>query len=409
MRARLLATGLCDLGGELIAPSPTSPPGSTVGLSTPRRRQPYPTVRKPTFPKVLAQAALLTLAGATLSSCVAYSRYEATALAMEKYKALAESRGDSIDELNWAHLQTYRENEALQHEARLRDTELHSTRTQYAQLQVANTDVVSRYDRSLALSTFENEGNFSARQRLTEAATRREGDAIRADRRVEALGELIESQESEIEELTDQLDSYRDVRARRDEEAVQRRLRTTPIAVPPPAPRPDVRYGVPSPQQIQERADRLHRLIGFEELEPLRVHGSLVSITDEGHQYVVRASESATFKNARRVGLAVTGEIIARQLASLLYGRDQLELIVHPVSKREGSATRVSNIEREQASALVDALVEQGIHPANVRAMDDAQFAGRVTRHGQLKSDSSMDGEVVFVIAARPTDGMSMR
>ena len=360
---------------------------------------------------VLAKAALFCVVSVALSSCVAYTRYEATALAMEKYRALAESRGDSIEEMRWAHLKTYRENEALEHEARLRDTELHSTRTQYAQLQVANTDVVSRYDRSLALATFENEGNYSARQRLSEAALRREADAIRATRREEAMASLVETQETEIDELQDEIAVMREVNARRTEAAEEIRTRVKPIREPREVPsESELRYRIPTSEALREQARRLGQMIDFAELTALTDFGSdLVSVTDEGHQYVVRVSESACFSAGRRVRMAGTGRAVVEDLARTLYGRDLLEVSVHPVSKREGNAIVVTGIEREQAAAIVEILIENGLPPANVRALDDAQFAGRVTRIGQLGPDSSMDGEMIFVIAPRPAVGLSMR
>lgn len=342
-------------------------------------------------PKVLAKAAT-ALACLATASCVSYSRYEATAHAMDKYKALAASRRDSIEVMRWAHLQTYRENDELAHRTRLLDTELSSTRTQYAQLQVANADVVNRYDRSLALSSMENEAQYSARRRLTNTALASEADAAQAVRARDEMDEALEDLQTDLEDYRDELDATR---------AEVRRFRSAPPSERTPVRRPDTPS--PPPQAIES----LGALLDLGELDDLGAYGSsLASVSDEGHQYVIRASESMCF-GERLFGLKPAGKAFLGDLAGVLYGRDRLELLVHPVSKREGMPAQLNAIERKQSSLVVDELARRGIHPDNVRSLDDAQWNNRVTEAGAL--GSNYDGEVVFVIRPRATGGMSMR
>ena len=331
---------------------------------------------------VLAKAALLTL---VLPACVSYSRYEATALVAEKYRALAQSRRDSIETMYWDHLQTYRDNEALAHDKRLLSTELYATRTQYSQLQVANADVVSRYDRSLALSTFENEGNFSARQRLTEQALRREADASRAYRRtdemmglVEGLRGVNEDLSSMLEESEAEVDRYR--AARDYVPAESRTFPSTPLST-------------------------AGGLLTFGELQPLLRYGTAdVGLSDEGHQYVVRVSEAMCFPS-KHAGMSTTGRAFTRDLAMILASRPGLRVLVHADSRQEGTHEQVIALERRQAAAVVDALATQGTHPAQLAALDDAQWAGRTTSEGTLSS--GLSGEIVILLQPALSPGLS--
>lgn len=326
----------------------------------------------PTVPKVLATAALLALA----TSCVSYSRYEATALVADKYRALAQARRDSIDLLHREHLDTYRENEALAHDRRLLRTELHATRAQYAQLQVANADVVARYDRSLALSAFENEGHASARHRLTEAAMRREADAVRATERAEAMGALVEELAGDRRDLEALLREY-DAGAGEGPYAPAERW------TPPP------RAGsLTTPQGT----------LSLEELRTLeRFSTSGVAVQPSRAGYVVRVAESLCFAS-RRAPLSATGRAVFGELGAILRSRPELDVLVHADSRQEGTHVQVVELERRQANAVVDALARAGVAPRRLHTYDDAEWAGRDAGEGSLAG--GLDGELVLLLQA---------
>lgn len=340
----------------------------------------------PRRPRVLAKAATAAVCLAT-ASCVSYSRYEATALTMEKYRALAQSRGDSLEHMRWQYLETYRRNDELAHETRLLNTELASTRTQYAQLEAANADVVSRYDRSLALSSVKDESYALARQQDISPAARRDvatpGSASRTE-----LGKAHEQG----------YESYRRKRVRPD------RTTNSPLEAS------SERLLIPN------RSDRLHHaathesiteLLSLRELERLpALRTSAASLTDEGQQYVLRVSEALTFRG-KRPRLTPAGQAILSGLADALYGRSGLELLVHPNSRCEGSAAHVAAVEREQAEAVIGELIRQGLPQGNVRVIDDAGWSGQVTRAGAL--GGRLDGEIVFVIRPRTSGGVKMQ
>lgn len=349
-----------------------------------------------------AIALTITFLASTFSACVPYSRYEAAALSMEKYRSLALSLRDSIEEMRWTHLETYRENEALSHRTQLLDTELASTRTQYAQLQVANTDVVGRYDRSLALATLENEAHFSTRRRLTDATRTREVKARALQRLNEEIGEAVEGLENDLEDYRDELYATRsDLDQTRQE---LRRLGHTPSEYTTTT-LPNVVEG--QTRRIEPSDELIRRLLNVRELSGLLAFGGgLTSVADEGHQYTVRASETLCFRGRRPI-LTPAGEAFVRELSKILYGRDRLQVLIHCASKREGTAAQVVHFEDVQGEAIYRALIRQGIHPGNVRVLDEAQWANRVTGSGQLKS--RLDGEIIFAIRARVGDGMSMR
>ena len=326
-------------------------------------------------PSVLATAALLTLGSA---SCVSYARYEATALAMEKYRALAASRRDTIDEMYWSHLETYRGNERLAHENGLLDTELHSTRTQYTQLQEANADVVERYDRSLALSAYGNRAGGFERQGQTGAATRPTANVGRNEglRQAFSAGVMAENEDAGV-----------------PSEDAERRSAPSEAEAP---------SGISRNSQARGLRSRL----ASGQLATLESYGAtLTSVTDEGHQYVVRASETMCFAGRTPV-LTATGQAFAHDLAAVLRGRERLEVLVHPVSKREGTAAQLLDVEQRQGAVFADALVREGIDPDDVRVLDDAAWSARTTGVGTVAS--RLDGEVVFVIRVRRAGGLSM-
>ena len=328
-------------------------------------------------PLVLATAASSLL---LCSSCVRYVVYEDLQDRHDRMSALAASRRDSIAAMQEDFLATYRAKDQMEHEVNLLHSELSSTQFQYAQLRDANQDVVDRYHRSLTISTMENEVQFSARHRLTESALDGEMDALHAERRERNMEELLEASQTDNDEILDQRDDYREE---------NRELRQ--------------RLNEPEPTDYSDLAT----VLGYRNLQRIEAYGTgLASVTDEGRQFVVRASEALCFRDGQ-LRLASTGKDFVRDVATLVKSAPELEILVHAISKREGSAARLAIIERQQSSAIVDHLVDAGVKPENVRALDDDQWGDRVTGEGSL--GSRMYGEMVFVIHRRPDERMGMR
>ena len=309
-----------------------------------------------------------------MASCVSYSRYEATALVAEKYRALAQARRDSIEYMYWDHLQTHRENEALAHDKRLLNTELYTTRTQYAQLQVANADVVSRYDRSLALSTFENEATFSARHRLQQNALSREGDARRERERAEEMAALVEDLTEDKADLESLLVEYE------GHAPAVRRPAAASLATP-------------------------EGLLTLDHLRPLRQYGTSEVTTrkQDGH-YVVRVSESLCFAPGG-TSLSGVGRAVFGDLGGVLLAHPGMEVLVHADSRREGTHEQIVDLERQQANAVVDALARRGLSPRVLHALDDAEWAGRVGAEGTVAR--GFTGEVIVLLRPLTGPGLS--
>ncbi len=328
-------------------------------------------------PEVLAKAAILLSLTLCTTSCVSYSRFELTETQRNEYKSLAKERRDSIAAMTQDHLRTYRDNELLSHQNQLLHNELNSTRTQYSQLQVANVDVLKRYDRSLAQSSFENETNYSEVQRLSEAATRRETESVQAQRRNEHMASLLAAQATAPPQPSP--------------EAVAPLTRGTrsssSVAAQTPLP--------PATSYDRSRAENVYlamksAIVGFTSKE--------ASVVRQQDFVIVRLSEHLVYPS-EPTRVSSLGLAALRQIASGLRADRGMQAIVYAQSRREGTAVQLQRINATQSQALGEALILQGAEPGQIAVDEAAISASRVDASGSL--GTSLDGELVLLIRER--------
>ncbi len=137
---------------------------------------------------------LLGTALLCLSSCVSWHTYDKQCRATES----ALDRAAQTDQYAQQAYACKIENDSLRLRNNLLQTELTSTRRQYGQLDEASNNLLHRYDRYIAQTDHEVEANSSERQRLTEAALRREQEVRAAQDKIEVLNSRVKDQETRL-------------------------------------------------------------------------------------------------------------------------------------------------------------------------------------------------------------------
>ncbi len=310
-----------------------------------------------------------------LSSCVTWRQYEVTLIRADKYEALAKLRRDSIEAQRMAWAGTYRDNERLNQKVQLLNNELSSTRTQYTQLQVANTDVLTRYDRYLSQAALEMNTNSSEVLRLSQAATRREIQAYEAERQVSQLNALLAAQR---------------------QGAITSETSEAGVAGTPGQPlASQLQSAAPPAERERARSQNVYRamqssIVGFT--------GREASVVRQLDFVVVRLSEHLLFPDGQ-ARVSSLGLLALRQIASALSGDRFMQAIVYAQSRREGTPSQLQLTNGAQAEAVGEALVMHGAHPGQVAVDRSAVSAARIESAGAL--GSSLDGEIVLVIRER--------
>ncbi len=303
---------------------------------------------KPTLP-LLFPAGLSLL----LSSCVSWNRYEATLRRADKFEHLAELRRDTIAGQDRSYAATYRANEELQQKNQLLHNELSSTRTQYAQLETANTNVLERYDRYLAQTVQEASAMPEPAYSISAPAAQAKLPAT---------------------SLSQRPTQPNDATAAGDRSTVRHELRTAPK---------------------EANSDNVYlalksAIVGFT--------GREASVVRQDDYVVVRLSEHLLYPDGQP-RLSSLGQSAVRQIARALAADRALQAIVYASSRREGLPSEVQSTNAMQARTLGQALLLEGAEPGQVAVDETGISAKRVGAEGSL--GSSLDGEVVLLIRER--------
>lgn len=329
-------------------------------------------IMKPTLKSGLAICALLPL-----SSCVTWHQYETTLRRADRYESLARLRADTIDRTRATYLATSRENEQLVQRNRLLQEELGSSRTQYTQLAVANSDVLARYDRSLDLAT-------------------RGGSGLPSPQ-TPALGEGSLDLPG--------LQSVGDRSSRRDYEGPHRQSSGSPVVETRLSEQPVRSQPIPS-EALASSAGLTHE-VGRSHSEEiyLAMKSAIVGFTSKEASVVrqrdfvvVRLSEHLLFPTGQDE-VSSLGLAALRQIASVLEADRGTQAIVYAQSRREGSATALEQTNATLSKTLGETLLLQGAEPGQIAVDASGSSSYKVEPAGEL--GSALDGQLVLLIRER--------
>jgi chemotaxis protein MotB len=295
-----------------------------------------------------------------MTACVSARKYETTVAESERLSARVNLQADSLERLESLRRLTTTGKLDLEEKNRLMDQELTSLRRQYAQLERANTDLLSRYDRVLAQNQAELATSSSELGTLRQELSQKELTLARQESTLNELSSTLNRKEADlntrIAELSTDLSSSRKAVAMSEFELNEKTSEVNQLRAALAA--KDAKLNA-----LRERMQKA--LTGFS--------ASDLSVEERRGKVYVSLSQNLLFASGSKT-LNKNGTDALGQVAQALKQQPDINITVEGHTDTDGSASLNWDLSTARATTVAQRLIQGGVNPNQVTAAGRGQF-----------------------------------
>lgn len=302
----------------------------------------------------------ILLLASFLTACVSARKYEDTVAQSERLSARVNLQADSLERLEAIRKLTTSGKLDLEEKNRLMDQELTSLRRQYTQLERANTDLLSRYDRVLSQNQVEIATSSSELSKLRQELSQKELILARQESKLNELSATLNQKEADlntrIAELSSDLTSSRKAVAMSEFELNEKTSEVNQLRAALAA----------KDAKLNALRDRMQKALkGFS--------ASDLSVEERGGKVYVSLSQNLLFASGSKT-LNSNGTNVLGQVAQALRQQPDINITVEGHTDTDGSASLNWDLSTARATTVAQRLIQGGVNPSQVTAAGRGQF-----------------------------------
>lgn len=295
-----------------------------------------------------------------MTACVSARKYETNLAETERLSSRVNLQADSLERLEAIRMVTTKSKIGLEEQNGLMDQELTSLRRQYTQLERANTDLLTRYDRVLAQNQAEIAASSSELERLRRDLSQKELDLARQESTLNELSATLDRKEANlntrIAELSSDLTSTRQKVAMSENELTAKTSEVNQLRAALAA----------KDAKLNALRDRMQKaLTGFS--------ASDLTVEQRGGKVYVSLSQNLLFASGSKT-LNSNGTSALGQVAKALQQQPDINITVEGHTDTDGAASLNWDLSTARATTVAQRLISGGVNPTQVIAAGRGQF-----------------------------------